>query len=267
MTDVLEVVERYLDAAPRVSAQAEEIGPFTLFVRSPGGYPYYARPSLGAGPIVARDVRVVRARQRALGVPETFEWTVDLHPDLAVTLASTHLAVVTHPLLVLDAIQRPGHIPGMEIWRVDPQDDLAPLIAISDLAFGNPGTGVGPVGSDDVAIAAAGIPSETVIRRRERLAAGAEFMLLATMDGVPAAVGTHTPVDGASEIVGVGTLPAFRRRGIAAALTVALANDARERGCDTVFLSAGDPIIARVYERVGFRMIGSAGAAEPAPVP
>jgi predicted GNAT family acetyltransferase len=68
-----------------------------------------------------------------------------------------------------------------------------------------------------------------------------------------------------AEIVGVGTLPAFRRRGLGAAVTARLAELAVERGLTTVFLSAADDAAARVYEGVGFRRIGTAGIAEPFP--
>jgi hypothetical protein len=39
--------------------------------------------------------------------------------------------------------------------------------------------------------------------------------------------------------------------------------DARERGVQTIFLSADTPEVARIYERAGFRSVGTAGAAEP----
>lgn len=66
-----------------------------------------------------------------------------------------------------------------------------------------------------------------------------------------------------SEIVGVGTLPAARRRGLASSVTAALVADARERGVDTVFLSAGDDDVARMYARLGFRRVATALIAEP----
>jgi predicted GNAT family acetyltransferase len=78
---------------------------------------------------------------------------------------------------------------------------------------------------------------------------------------VTAAVGAHQPLQATSEIVGVATLPAFRRRGLAAAVTTTLVADALERGVTTAFLSADDEDVARVYERIGFRRIGTAGAA------
>jgi predicted GNAT family acetyltransferase len=77
-------------------------------------------------------------------------------------------------------------------------------------------------------------------------------------------VGAHQPVGEVSEVVGVATLPAFRRQGWAGAVTHALVADARERGVRTVFLSAADDAVARVYQRVGFGDIGEVCAAEPA---
>ena len=63
-------IERYLDAVPRGRADAEAVGPFTLF-RSRLAHPFYARPSLGwaSGYVTATDVTALRARQRELGLP------------------------------------------------------------------------------------------------------------------------------------------------------------------------------------------------------
>jgi len=91
--------------------------------------------------------------------------------------------------------------------------------------------------------------------------AGLTVAAAARASGVLAAVGWHQPLEGASEIVGVATLPAFRRRGLGAAVTGALVADALERGVETVFLSADDDDVARVYARVGFRRVGTACAA------
>jgi predicted GNAT family acetyltransferase len=94
--------------------------------------------------------------------------------------------------------------------------------------------------------------------------AGLTVAAAARVSGVLAAVGWHQPLDGASEIVGVATLPAFRRRGLGAAVTGTLVADALERGVETVFLSADDDDVARVYARVGFRRVGTAcGASVP----
>jgi predicted GNAT family acetyltransferase len=47
-------------------------------------------------------------------------------------------------------------------------------------------------------------------------------------------------------------------------VTALLAADARYRGVQTIFLSASDAAVARVYARIGFREIGTAMIAEPA---
>jgi hypothetical protein len=65
----LEVIETYYHAVPRSVARAENIGPFTLFVNSGSGWPYYARPSLGAHQFSVAEVQNVRARQHELKIP------------------------------------------------------------------------------------------------------------------------------------------------------------------------------------------------------
>ena len=94
-------IERYLDAAPRARADAEAVGPFTLF-RSRLAHPFYARPSLGwaSGYATAVDVKTLRARQRELGLPETIEWIAEVAPDLSTACRDAGLRVSEHPLLV-----------------------------------------------------------------------------------------------------------------------------------------------------------------------
>jgi predicted GNAT family acetyltransferase len=92
---------------------------------------------------------------------------------------------------------------------------------------------------------------------------GRSVWAMALFENQPVGVGGHQPLESVTEIVGVGVLPAFRRHGIAGALTSFLAHDALGRGVRTVFLSAGDETSGRVYERVGFRRVATACIAEP----
>ncbi len=78
------------------------------------------------------------------------------------------------------------------------------------------------------------------------------------------AAGSCQAMDGVAEITGVGVLPDSRRHGLGAAVTAVLAADALARGVRTVFLSASDQQVARVYASIGFREIGTAMIAEPA---
>jgi GNAT superfamily N-acetyltransferase len=75
--------------------------------------------------------------------------------------------------------------------------------------------------------------------------------------------GSHGPRGDTTEVTGIAVLPRARRNGFGAAIAAALVDDALARGVRTVFLSAQDHAVARVYERVGFIRVGTACIAEP----
>lgn len=66
----------------------------------------------------------------------------------------------------------------------------------------------------------------------------------------------ETPTDGCAELGGIGTLPAYRNRGIAAALTGARLDLAFGFGAEPAFLTPGGPQAQHLYERAGFRSAG-----------
>ncbi|HEX5495368.1 MAG TPA: GNAT family N-acetyltransferase [Mycobacteriales bacterium] len=277
ITGLLTLLERYFDAVPRADARAEDHGPLTLFVRDAAGYPYYARPRFGQDAVTPRDVALVCARQRELGVPETFEYVRETTPAMDRAARSTGLLVTEHPLLVQSL---PAGREGLEgskdsqgasegsagpvaltvrMLAADaPDRDLAIAHAVARLGFSTPGTGGGPLGPDAVAEALEEVPIAQVGSIRHRLSSGLTATAVAELDGAPVGVGSHQPIGEVSEIVGVAVLPAARRRGVGAALTRTLTGDALARGCRTVCLSAGDDDVARVYERVGFRRVATA---------
>ena len=261
-TRLLERIERYYDAVPRAAARVETLGPFELFVKVGAGWPYYARPRLGAQDFSAADVARVRDRQRELGAPESFEWVAETTPRLASAVEAGGLPIRTHPLMVLDAFKAPTSEAEAEVRLVSPTDDLARFGAVAGLAFQSPGTAVGQVGKDELERAAQRRSQASLNFERQRLEQGLTVSAVALVDGTPVAMGSHQPVDSVCEIVGVGTFPAYRRRGLAGALTALLVKDALQRGLTTIFLSAGDSDVERVYERLGFRRIATACIAE-----
>ena len=79
---LIEQIDAFCDAVPRQRARAEVIGPLVLFVPVGAGWPYYARPRVDErSPVTVADVRSVRARQRELLIPESFEWIAQAAPD------------------------------------------------------------------------------------------------------------------------------------------------------------------------------------------
>ncbi|MGW2270419.1 GNAT family N-acetyltransferase [Streptomyces yangpuensis] len=260
----LSELERYYDTVPRVGgARAEDFGPLTLFVQEGAGWPYYARPALGGPDATAADVERVLARQRELGVPESFEWVAETSPALRAAVEGAGLHVHAHPLMVLEASEElPPH---PEVRQLDAEDPLLPAaLAVPSLAFADPGTAVGEAGPAELAAA---LEDPSVETRRAsvsaKLAAGTSGMAAAVRDGVVLCSGMFNPVGDVAEVVGVGTLPSARRQGLALGVTSALVAQARARGARTVFLSAGDEDVARIYGRAGFRRVGTALIAEP----
>ncbi|MFF4529005.1 GNAT family N-acetyltransferase [Streptomyces sp. NPDC001407] len=270
LTDQLAQLEAYYDAVPRTGARAEDFGPLTLFVQEGrGSWPYYARPTLGRpGSVGPGDVSRVRARQRELRVPESFEWVAETTPSLRTAAEATGLVVHEHPLMVLGPdVPSPVTAEGVTVRTVGPDDPvLADALAVAHLAFTEPGTAIGTTGSAQLAEQARALTEDgSVARLAARLRSGTSILVAALRDGTVLCSGQHQPVGPVSEIVGVGTLPTARRRGLALAVTTALVADARHRrGAQTVFLSAGDDDVARVYTRAGFRRVATALIAGPA---
>jgi len=258
--DLLERIEAYCDAAPRAAADVEELGAITLFVsRIP--WRYSGRPRLGLSHDVgADDVAAVRARQRELGVRESFEWMHETTPSLAGAAQAAGLQVQRVPLLVLEPERyTPAPVPDGIGVRVLGAGDaaLADAQGAVELAFATPGTEVGPAGPAQRDVATAGLADLGFLRERIRRALTVVAVAEDPAHG-PVGAGSHQPVGDVSEVLGIGTLPCARRRGIASAVTSALVGDARERGVALVFLSAADDAVARIYARLGFRRIGTA---------
>ncbi|MFI1646065.1 GNAT family N-acetyltransferase [Streptomyces avidinii] len=261
----LSELERYYDTVPRVGgARAEDFGALTLFVQEGAGWPYYARPALGGPEATPADVQRVLERQRELKVPEAFEWVAETSPSLRTAVEAAGLHVHAHPLMVLDpsAEALPPHPDVRLLGAGDPL--LTAAVTVPALAFGSPGTAVGEAGPAELAAAMAE-PSAEEGRARVsgKLAAGTSAMAAAVRDGVVLCSGMHNPVGDVAEVVGVGTLPSARRQGLALGVTAALVAEALARGARTVFLSAGDEDVARVYARIGFRRVATALIAEP----
>lgn len=264
--EVIERIDAFCDAVPRQRARAEVIGPLVLFVPVGPGWPYYARPRVDQRlPVHAQDIRSVRARQRELLIPESFEWLEQVVPLMTPAAEAAGLEVRRHPLLALRSLApRPPVPPRVTVRIVTPEDpDLVLAWAVPGVAFGHPGTQIGEAGVTERDKLAADHDGGMITMLRERLGSGQSAIATATGPNGPLAAGSYQLEDGVAEITGVGVLPASRRRGLGAAVTHTLAADALRRGARIVFLSATDESVARIYSRLGFRVIGSAMIGEP----
>jgi ribosomal protein S18 acetylase RimI-like enzyme len=206
----------------------------------------------------------VRARQRELVIPESFEWIEQAAPDMALAADDAGLEVRAHPLLLLGKPIAPPPLPaGITVRLLAPDDPELDLVwAVPAVAFWHPGTGTGEASTTERDKLAADHDVGTIGMLRDRLRSGQSVLAAAFGPEGPVAAGSYQAAGGVAEITGVGVLPAQRRQGLGAAVTATLADAARERGADVVFLSATDEAVARVYGRLGFRGLGTAMIAE-----
>jgi GNAT superfamily N-acetyltransferase len=247
--ELLRRIERYYDAAPRASATTEEVGPFTLFLRSdPRGWPYYARPRAGLeGTPSAEDVRGVLERQKELAVPHQLEWVGELVPGLAAAARDAGMVVSEHPLMVLARAVPAPDVAGVEVRLLDGDD---PTLGAVQSAIGAGFEESDEVGEGDAPF------------MRDRVARGLIRLVGAYQSGAAVGGGSHQPNGTVTEVTGIAVVPRARSRGVGAAITAALVDDARSLGVETVFLSAGTQRVADIYARVGFRRVATACIAE-----
>lgn len=234
-------IDGYLHAAPRVMCDAVPVGPFTVYLNRETDSPYisYARPSEPLRGDLGAEIEAVRALFRQRGRVARWEWIHDLYPELEPALEACGVRTEVTPLMTVTPERfrfEPGE--GIEIRRVGAEEDFGPMIRAQRLAFG----------MEDVE------PSESERATvRAWLGRGGCFFQ-AVVDGTVAGGGGYLPIAGVAEVAGIGTRPEFQRRGVGGAITAALVRDAFARGCDCVFLTAGDERAVRVYRRVGFEV-------------
>jgi GNAT superfamily N-acetyltransferase len=122
---------------------------------------------------------------------------------------------------------------GVEVFRVEDPTLLDQVVEVDAAAFGG-----------DAATTRLFLPDAVLEDPAQRVYA-------ARVDGRLVSVGESTTLDGVIGVFGVATVPAYRRRGISAAVTALLIAD-RAGEADLAVLDASD-LGFGVYERLGFR--------------
>ncbi|WP_155547999.1 GNAT family N-acetyltransferase [Amycolatopsis camponoti] len=225
--------------APR-GRNTEQVGPF-LATYSPGtAHPMlnYAIPDDGAKPTAAEIDALTEAYRRRDLLPR-LEYFTDVAPDLENLLVEAGYALERRvPLMTCSPADRVDRPAPAEIRLRTPEsaEDFRRMRAAQNIAFGE-----APEISD---------------AEVDRLKTTGRH-LLAEEAGVVVGGGVALDiVDGTTEVAGIAVLEAYRRRGIAAALTARLTRDVHEAGAHTAFLTPGDLGIGTVYARVGYRPAG-----------
>ena len=181
------------------------------------------------GPVEPADL-LARA---ASFFPADFAITVELPAASAVEaalIAAGWQLDEEEPALVLDPIPPlPPTPPGLSIRVVATDADLAAFFAVSGMARHR-------------------IPTAATARDPE------VALLVGSVAGAAVATARLTLFGEVGEITSIVTLPAQRRRGYGAALTVAAIAEAQRRGATAITLNA-TPLGYPVYTRLGFRPV------------
>jgi predicted GNAT family acetyltransferase len=236
----MNVAERVQSSIRAVNAAERELvvaGSFTLYRSRASDHPYlnYAVPADGVTDW--QGVDALREAFVARGLQPRLEFVAERAPGLEEALAAggfelqARIPVMTCPAQDLREVPAPE---GVVIARVLAGSDVRPMMEVQAAAFGE------------------GPPSDAAVRAYRGRG------LLARADGVPAGAASRSAIaEGVSEIGGVGVIERFRRRGIAAALTAAVAAEAFADGAQLCFLTPGDEGAERVYMRAGFARAGT----------
>ncbi|MER8056448.1 MULTISPECIES: GNAT family N-acetyltransferase [unclassified Streptomyces] len=206
-------------------------------------YVNYATPVPGAEPTDA-DVADLIAAFRTRGLTPRLEFAPDAAPGAepalrraGFTTEAVHAYLVCTPKTLTAATG--GGV------RVEAPGTDADYVAI-DTALSEAFGGEWPPS-----------PEGAARLRRTEEGGGAVRFVRAEDGGCAGGALCSAPAEGTAELAGVGTLPAYRGRGIAGAVTAALAETLFARGARTVWLEYSGAGSRRVYERVGFRPGGT----------
>ncbi|WP_035841073.1 GNAT family N-acetyltransferase [Kitasatospora azatica] len=220
-----------------------ETGPFVAGFDPSTTSPYinYATPLPGAEP-TGQDVAALIEAFRERGLKPRLEFAPEVAPAVApALLAAGFTTEAVHEYLVCT----PQTLTTPQFTGVETpcsERDYSSIDAALAEAFAGEFTSS---------------PEGAARLRRTQESGGAVRFVRAPDGSCAGGALCSAPAEGTSELAGVGTRPAFRGRGIAAAVTAALTGTMFALGARSVWLEYSGEGSRRVYERVGFRPQGT----------
>jgi ribosomal protein S18 acetylase RimI-like enzyme len=250
MNKLIASLQDYQRKAAAHAKQTHACPPFHIYLHPTDSFRFFnfAIPDHPIEQLSPEELDALEASFVAHDRTMRFEFLHEYTPQLRHILDAFAVPLESeNPLLVCrpndwTAVPQPA---GLEIRRLTPDSpdaDIAADIDVGSRGFGEEGRGATP---------------ERIADLRRRLGLGNEYFL-ALIDEQPAGVGAYMVLlDGITEMVGIATLPEFRQRGIAAAVTAEMCRHAFALGARIAFLTAADDDASRVYQRTGFHRVGT----------
>lgn len=238
-------VQMYLRHKAGASLGCHSCTPFSVFVQMDQQENTFVIPDVPVDKAISQVITELQVYASARRIPARVRVIEEYSPAFVAALRETGFGEVwRQPVMTCTSTHQldTPQVEGLTFTALSAQaalDDLREAWNTNVAGFGE------SPGADDAQIE----------RFRQELKDGRA--VTAKVDGKPAGAAMFTALQrGVTELVGITTLPEFRRRGIAGALTVHAAATALGQGADLVFLTTDSPDAARVYQRVGLRTEG-----------
>jgi GNAT superfamily N-acetyltransferase len=221
-------------ATATAARDVERVGPFTATFARGIANPFlsFAIPDVNAEP-TASDIDALTRAYRARDRTPRLEFIPALAPAVEPGLTRAGYAAEARvPLMIYDGAAVPPQQEGVELIDAMSVDDVRAAATAQHEAYGESER-----------------PTDGwIVGQMRAIGSGAVLLLardLAT--GEPVGGGICTPpVAGASELAAIGVRSAYRRRGVAAAMTDRLARTIGARGANCIYLTAAGEAEARI---------------------
>jgi ribosomal protein S18 acetylase RimI-like enzyme len=208
----------------------------------------YATPVPGAEP-TGQDVSALIEAFRERGLKPRLEFAPDTAPTVEPALRAAgfsveevHEYLVCTPATFAMPHTADGSVPGTLVEIPSTDEDYAAIDAALSEAF------AGEFASSP----------EGAARLRRLQESGGAVRFVRVDDGTCAgAASCSAPAEGTTELAGVGTRPAHRRRGIAAAVTATVTEAMFAQGARSVWLEYSGDGSRRIYESLGYQPRGT----------
>jgi GNAT superfamily N-acetyltransferase len=218
------------------------VGPFTIGFSETTANPYsnYAVPDDNARP-TAGDVAALISAFEERDRKARLEYLPSVSPFVQSSLeAAGFVEEGLLPVMTVTTLIEPPPVDGIELVAADSDDTILGMATALNLAYGEP-----PPTEADLA------------GHKGSSDRGGYALLVRSATGEPVGGGLITvPIDGVAELAGIGVVPSWRRRGVAAVITHRLVQVAHDLGARHPFLMAADDNATRVYARIGFEITG-----------
>jgi len=241
-------MQSYLRENARIQYDSMALPPFTLFFKPADPFPYfnYAIPDGAVGGALSEILSALRAEFHVRGRIARFEFFEAFAPDLPAALRDSGFVEESRNWSMTctpNSLHLPPEVSGLAVTPISARStdaDLGDFLTAQRQGF-EP-ENISPV------------TDEEITRARDSFTRSGAGAFLGRIDGAPAGVSYYSrPIDGISELAGIATLEAFRKRGIASLLTWYAAQAVFAAGVEVAFLTAEDDRAGRVYEHIGFQ--------------